>query len=79
MSKPIFIVRLPKNTSEDDLRHVINGFELHPVGLDYHVLCFRSSDETQNDVLFECYNSPHTEIEFQELKNMVIFLGYMLN
>ena len=72
MSKPIFIIRLPLYTSQNELRRVIDGFEGHPVSQDYHVLTFRSSDKTQDDVLFECYNSPHTKIEFDELKEMIL-------
>jgi len=72
MSKPIFVVRLPLYTSDNELRSVLDGFEGHPVSQDYHVLTFRSSENTQDDVLFECYNSPHTEIEFDELKEMIL-------
>lgn len=72
MSKPIFVVRLPLYTSDNELRSVLDGFKGHPVSQDYHVLTFRSSDNTQDDVLFECYNSPHTEIEFDELKEIIL-------
>ena len=72
MSKPIFVVRLPLYTSDNELKSVLDGFEGHPISQDYHVLTFRSSDNRQDDVLFECYNSPHTEIEFDELKEMIL-------
>ena len=72
MSKPIFVVRLPLYTSDNELKSVLDVFEGHPISQDYHVLTFRSSDNTQDDVLFECYNSPHTDIEFNELKEMIL-------
>ena len=72
MSKPIFVVRLPLYTSDNELKSVLDGFEGHPISQDYHVIAFRSSDNTQDDVLFECYNSPHTEIEFDELKEIIL-------
>ena len=72
MSKPIFVIRLPLYTNQNELRRVIDGLEGHPISQDYHILPFRSSDDTQNDVLFECYNSPHTDIEFNELKEMIL-------
>ncbi len=74
MSKPIFVVRLPLYTSQNDLRRVLDGFEGHPLSQDYHILSFIGSDSTQDDVVFECYNAPHTEIEFKELKERVLTL-----
>jgi hypothetical protein len=72
MSKPIFVVRLPLYTSQNELRRVLDGFEGHPLSQDYHILSFISLDGTHDDVLFECYNSPHTEIEFNELKELIL-------
>ena len=72
MSKPIFVVRLPLYTSQDELRRVLDGLEGHPISQDYHILSFIGSDGAQDDVLFECYNSPHTEIEFNELKELIL-------
>lgn len=72
MSKPIFIIRLPLYTSQNELRRVIDRLEGHPISQDYHILSFIGSNGAQDDVLFECYNSPHTDIEFNELKEMIL-------
>jgi hypothetical protein len=72
MSKPIFVVRLPLYTSQNELRRVLDGFEGHPLSQDYHILSFIGLNGAQDDVLFECYNSPHTDIEFNELKEMIL-------
>jgi sialic acid synthase SpsE len=70
VSKPIFIIRFPfisnhdKSKFEAYYEHVSK--QLH----DYHVLSL--IDNSVNKVEFECYNSPHTEIEFEELKQTVL-------
>ena len=38
---------------------------------DYHLLVLRD-ENNDGDIKFECFNSPHTEIEFQELKKQVL-------
>lgn len=39
---------------------------------DYHVLAIM--DNFVESVTFECFNAPHTEIEFEELKYRVLEL-----
>ena len=70
MSKPIFIVRFPyiKNLDREQFESYYKQIgEQLP---DYHVLSV--IDSKAERVEFECYNSPHTEIEFEELKDRVM-------
>jgi hypothetical protein len=39
---------------------------------DYHVLALK--DSLVQNVTFECFNAPHTEMEFEELKRRVLEL-----
>ena len=39
---------------------------------DYHVLALK--DSFVQNVTFECFNAPHTEMEFEELKHRVLEL-----
>jgi len=74
MSKPIFIVRFPsKNISFDDRKTLIEQTELVKNELtEYHVLPVLDPDALE--VRFECFNAPHTEMEFEELKRRVLSL-----
>jgi hypothetical protein len=70
MSKPIFIIKFPHL---DDITK--QSFELYYKQIskqlhDYHVLAIVESGI--DSVQFECYNAPHTEIEFEELKQQVL-------
>jgi hypothetical protein len=68
MSKPIFIARIPINI---DIKNIMDGLKnLDNLLNDYHFIPLR--DSSVEKVEFECYNSPHTEIEFEELKKMVM-------
>jgi hypothetical protein len=70
MSKPIFIVRFPyiKNLDREQFERYYKQIgEQLP---DYHVLSL--IDSLVERVEFECYNAPHTEIEFEELKKRVL-------
>jgi len=70
MSKPIFVIRFPylrdldREQFERYYRQI--GKQLH----DYHVLSV--IDDSVERVEFECFNTPHTELEFEELKKMVL-------
>jgi hypothetical protein len=68
MSTPIFIVRIPASIEIDNIMNGLKniGNQLN----DYHFIPLR--DSSVERVEFECYNSPHTEIEFEELKKMVM-------
>lgn len=74
MSKPIFIVRLPKSyLTSDEIDRV--RYELHRSSIadDYHTLVI-ADEFTGEQTKFECYNAPHTEMEFEELQHRVLEL-----
>ena len=70
MSKPILVIRFPyiKDLDLEQFEHYNKqiGKQLP----DYNVLSL--IDSTVDRVEFECYNAPHTEIEFEELKKKVL-------
>jgi len=70
MSKPIFIVRFPYNENFNLDHFQQNTQMLEKAFTDYHILTL--VENCSEKVEFECYNSPHTEIEFEELKNEVM-------
>ena len=73
MSKPIFIIRFPYSDNNMDRDIFKKNYEDISNKLnDYHVLAIMGDDvET---VTFECFNAPHTEMEFEELKHRVLEL-----
>jgi hypothetical protein len=70
MSKPIFIIRFPHAAinNEDKFLELYKQISEQLVG--YHVLSLL--DSSIQRVEFECYNAPHTDIEFEELKRIVV-------
>ena len=72
MSKPIFIIRFPSADIRDDERHhVLNQVRnAERKFKDYHVLPV--FDPFTSEIKFECFNAPHTEMEFKELKRRVL-------
>jgi len=65
--EPIFIVRLPKVYSEEDLNRI--GIVLTKRLVGYKVLIVESNVE---DVSFECYNLQEAEkVNLDELKDMI--------
>jgi hypothetical protein len=71
MTKPIFIVRYPNFSSDDD---VYNAQKILDNNLkDYHTIIIKDVN-LNTDIKFECYNSPHTEIEFNEFKQKILAL-----
>jgi hypothetical protein len=70
MSKPIFIIRFPFISNHDKSKFETYYEHVSKQLNDYHVLSL--IDNSVNKVEFECYNSPHTEIEFEELKQTVL-------
>ncbi len=71
MNKPIFIMRFPYNSMDKDdflknYEHIRNQLN------EYHVLAMM--DNFVESVTFECFNAPHTEMEFEELKYRVLEL-----
>jgi hypothetical protein len=73
MSKPIFIIRIPQVESEQNREYVIEQTMKVAKKLDdYHVLPV--IDSYTSEIKFECFNAPHTEMEFEELKRRVLEL-----
>lgn len=71
--KPIFVIRFPDDLSMDEFRAIQNSIKNNDVVKDYHILTLKDG-QTGNETKFECYNAPHTEIEFQELQNKILKL-----
>lgn len=73
MSKPIFIARFPETADQKHLNE--SAQSLGKMGLydDYHVLIIRDQF-TGGEIKFECYNAPHTEMEFKKLQEKVLTL-----
>lgn len=70
MSKPILVIRFPHNIIKiEEFDTVIKNLEKKID--DYHVLPV-IDNYTGAQIKFECFNSPHTEIEFEELKRRVL-------
>ena len=71
MSKPIFIIRFPyTEENKGYLLDQVNKVTNHLT--DYHVLPVM--DSYTSEMKFECFNAPHTEMEFEELKRRVLGL-----
>jgi len=70
MNKPIFIIRFPYIPDQDRERFEQYYQQIGEQLSDYHVLSL--IDGKSERVEFECYNSPHTDIEFEDLKKMVL-------
>lgn len=73
MSKPIFIVRFPKSAHHESLTEAAKSLARNGVEDDYHVLVMKD-ELTGGEIKFECFNAPHTEMEFKELQERVITL-----
>jgi hypothetical protein len=65
---------LPKSifSSHETVEPVSRYIRTHPIDKDYHVLIVVDNFTGNNNIKFECYNSPHTEIEFEELKEKIL-------
>ena len=72
MSKPIFIIRFPYSVEISDELFMENYKAVSKQLHDYHVLVMK--DSFIQNVTFECFNAPHTEMEFEELKRRVLEL-----
>lgn len=73
MSKPVFIVRFPNSTKSDDLNFAAQSLAEQGFYENYHCLIVKDRFE-DGEIKFECFNSPHTEIEFKELQQRVLSL-----
>jgi len=71
MRRPIFIIRLPKGTTEGDYLMAKNSLERYEALYeDYHVLLIAGNRNMQ--IEFECYGHDLTDIELDELKQKVL-------
>ena len=52
MSKPILVVRVPIDTSNDKIDEITKGLAIYLT--DYHVIVFK--DNSVEKITFECYN-----------------------
>ena len=73
MSKPIFIVRFPHSTKDEDLNFAAESMTRQGFYENYNCLIVKDRF-TDGEIKFECFNSPHTEIEFKELQERVLTL-----
>ena len=70
MTKPIFIIKFP-SVDETTKKIILQQyFSIENKLYDYHVLAL--IDSSVEKITFECYNSPHTEKEFNELKTELL-------
>lgn len=69
--KPIFIVRYPESAKLEDIRNASESLARMGIYEEYHTLVIKDQF-TGGEIKFECFNAPHTEIEFIELKNRII-------
>lgn len=73
MSKPIFVVRFPSKAENKNLSEARESLSQLGFDNDYHCLVFKDQF-TGGEIKFECYNAPHTDIEFKELQKRVLEL-----
>ena len=73
MSKPIFIVRFPDTATHEHLNKAAESLAKQGLYDNYHCLVIKDQF-TGGEIKFECYNAPHTEIEFKELQQRVLTL-----
>ena len=73
MSKPIFIVRFPNTAILEDLNQAAESLAKQGLYENYHCLVIRDQF-TGGEIKFECYNAPHTEMEFKILQERVLTL-----
>lgn len=68
--RPIFIIRLPKGTTEGDYLIARESLSKYPqLNEDYHVLLI--AGRLNADTEFECHGHNLTDIEIEELKQKV--------
>ena len=73
MNKPIFIVRFPNVAKDEHLNFAAESLAKQGFYENYHCLIVKDQF-TGGEIKFECYNAPHTEIEFKELQQRVLTL-----
>lgn len=65
---PILIVRMPHNKTEDEVSNVFLDFQESPIIDEYNLLVLKNYTPGETEIQFECINSTHTDIQFEELK-----------
>lgn len=70
MSKPVLVFRFGQTTPFDTIEKCMPLLSNHEVQKDYHILVLHDSYRN-GDLLIECYNSPKTNKEFEDLKQQV--------
>lgn len=70
MSNPILLIRFPGQSPEDSIHQMIESCKKDKISNDYHVLVIQDEMRT-GEIIFECFNSPHTIVEFEELKKYI--------
>ena len=65
---PILIVRMPHDKTEDEVSNVFLDFQESPIMDEYNVLVLKNYTPGETEIQFECVNSTHTDIQFEELK-----------
>ena len=73
MSKPIFRVRFPDTAEQKHLSEAAESLNKMGFYDDYRIIIVKDQF-TGGGIKFECFNAPHTEMEFLELKKRVISL-----
>lgn len=73
MGKPIFIVRFPDTATHEHLNQAAESLRKQGLYENYHCLVIKDQF-TGGEIKFECYNAPHTEMEFKELQERVLTL-----
>lgn len=70
-SKPIFIIRFPRNIPPREFMDMSTKIsQTKEFNDDYHILTI--IDYESRNYSFEVHNSPHTETDFQELKDKLM-------
>jgi hypothetical protein len=69
---PILIVRMPHNKTEDEVSNVFLDFQETPIVDEYNLLVLKNYTPGETEIRFECINSTHTDIEFEELKYQLL-------
>jgi len=71
--KPIFVIRLPQQAEFEENVEMINSVKSQlnqdPISDDYHLLIMT---DRVDGVQFECFNTPSTKIEIEELQKYLI-------
>lgn len=69
---PILIVRMPHDKTEDEVSNVFLDFQESPIMDEYNLLVLKNYTPGETEIRFECINSAHTDIEFEELKYQLL-------